>query len=241
MSGDLQSALEKAEEKVGEESEEGSGDGAGEDESIADESDAAEDEGAEAAGADGRGDGGYADGDDGGGANAGENYGERERETDAEKNLRAGHAHGFGGFEDGGVDAGEAYVGVAQDGEKRVEDERYDGGALADAADKRNRNQEAEEGEAGNGLENAGDAKRDGAQRWALHNEHAERDADENGNDHGDEDEHEVIQRGAENFFAVIGEERPIARELAHGEAHAGIPGDTVSEAVKARTSGWSR
>jgi hypothetical protein len=213
---DFEAALEEAEEEVGEESEEGGRNGASEDEGVADQGDAAEDEGAESAGADGRGDGGYADGDNGGGANAGENYGESERETDAEKNLRAGHAHGFGGFEDGGVDASEADVGVAEDGEKRVEDEGDDGGALADAADKRDRNQEAEEGEAGNSLENAGDAKRDGAQRWALHNEHAERDADENGNDHRDEDEHEVIERGAENFFAVIGEERPIARELAH-------------------------
>jgi len=41
----------------------------------------------------------------------------------------------------------------------------------------------------------------------ALHNEHAERDADENGNDHGDDHEREVIECGAEDFGAVIGEE----------------------------------
>src|SRR6266851_1031175 len=233
----FEAALQEAEEKVGEESEEGSGDGAGEDESIADEGDAAEDEGAEAAGANGRGDGGDADGDDGGGANAGKDDGERERETNAEEDLRASHAHGLGRFKDGGIDAGEADVGVAQDGKKRVEDEGDDGGALADAADKRNRNQEAEEGEAGDGLENAGDAQRDGAQRWALHNEHAERDADEDGNNHGDEDEHEVIERGAENFFAVSGEER----QGGHLGAHAGATGGMARDEVKARTSGWSR
>ena len=88
-----------------------------------------------------------------------------------------GHAHGFGGLQDGGIDAGEADVGVAKDREQRVEDERDDGGARADAADERNGNEEAEEREAGNRLKNAGDAERDGAQRWALHDEHAERDA----------------------------------------------------------------
>src|SRR6266849_8358703 len=123
----FEAALQEAEEEVGEESEEGSGDGAGEDESIADEGDAAEDEGAEAAGANGRGDGGDADGDDGGGANAGKDDGEREWKADAKENLRASHAHGFGGLKDGGIDAGQSNVSVAKDGEKCVEDERHDG------------------------------------------------------------------------------------------------------------------
>src|SRR5712692_9756207 len=237
MSGDLQSTLEEAEEEIGEEREEGGGDGAGEDEGVADEGDAAEDECAQAAGADGGGDGGHADGDDGGGANAGEDDGEREREAHAEENLRAGHAHGFSGFEDGGVDAGEADVSVAQDGEKRVEDKSDDGGALADAADEGDGNQEAEEGETGDSLEDAGDAQRDRAQRGALHNEHAERDANKDGNGHGDNDEHDVIERGADDFGAVIEEERPSG----HLRRHAGAPGVKVRDEVKARTSGWSR
>src|SRR5229473_970975 len=159
--------------------------------------------------------------DDGGGANAGKNDGEREREAHAEEDLRTSHAHGFGGFEDGGIDAGKADVGVAQDGEQRIEDERDNGGALANAADEWDGNQEAEEGEAGDGLEHAGDAQSDGAQGGPLHNEHAERDSDENGNDHGDEDEREVIEGGSEDFGAVIGEERPSG----HLGAHAGVPG----------------
>src|SRR6267378_6336110 len=193
MSGNLQATLEAAEQEIGKESKECGGDGAGENEGIADQGDAAEDESAKAAGADGGGDGGNANGDDGGGANSGENDGERERKTDAEKNLRARHTHGFGGFEDGGIDGGEANVGVAQDGEKSVEDERDDGGALADAADERNGNEEPEEGEAGDGLENAGDAERDGAPCGALDDEHAERNADQDGDGHGDEHKREVI------------------------------------------------
>jgi len=107
---------------------------------------------------------------------------------------------------------------------------------MADAADERDGNQKAEEGEAGYGLEHAGDAQRDGAQGGPLHNEHAERDADENGNDHGDEDEREVIEGGAENFGAVIGEERPSS----HLGAHALAPGVMARDEVKARTSAWS-
>src|SRR6202158_790279 len=237
MSGNLQSALEAAEEEIGKESEECGRDGAGEDEGIADQSDAAKDESAETACADGGGDGGDADGDDGGGANAGENDGERERETDAEEDLRASHAHGLGGFKDSGIDGRQGDLSGAQDGEQRVEDERDNGGALANAADERDGNQKAEEGEAGDGLEHAGDAQRDGAQGGPLHNEHAERDSDENGNDHGDENECEVIESGAENFGAVIREERPSG----HLGAHAGAPGVMARDEVKARTSGWSR
>src|SRR6267378_4106053 len=222
MSGNLQATLEAAEEEIGKESEECGGNGAGENEGIADQGDAAEDKCAEAAGADGGGDGSDADGDDGGGANAGKNDGEREREAHAEEDLRASHAHGLGGFEDGGIDAGQADVGVAQNGEQRIEDERDNGGALADAADEWDGNQKAEEGEAGDGLENAGDAQRDGAQGGPLHNEHAERDADEDGDGHGDEDEREVIESGAQDFGAMRDEKGPGAHgalnlDLLHG------------------------
>src|SRR5258708_33733372 len=124
MSGGLEGKVEGGEEEIGKESEECGGNGAGEKEGIADQGDAAEDKCAEAAGADGGGDGSDADGDDGGGANSGENDGERERETDAEEDLRTSHAHGFGGFEDGGIDAGKAHGGVGPDGGEAIEDER---------------------------------------------------------------------------------------------------------------------
>src|SRR5439155_1207953 len=83
--------------------------------------------------------------------------------------------------------SGKADIGVAQDGEKRVENESDDSGAFSDAADKRNGNQEAEEGKTGNGLEDTRGAQGDGAQRGALYDEHSEWDANENGDDHGDE------------------------------------------------------
>src|SRR5216683_2043860 len=229
ISGDSQAALEEAEQEVREDGEKSGGDRASEDEGIADERDTAKDECAEAAGVDGGGDRGDANGDDGGSANAGENNGQGEREADAEEDLRPGHAHGFRGFDDGRVDAGEADIGIAQDGEKRVEDQSDDGGALADAADEGNGNEEAEKGQAGNSLEDTGDAKRDGAQSRAVDDEHAERDANENRNGHGNDDESEMVERGGEDFGAVLGEEGPIAQL----GAHAGTPGATISEAVR--------
>src|SRR4029077_14055742 len=137
-----QAALEKAEKQVREDGEESSGDSAGENDGVADHSNAAEDESAESSGADSGGDRGNTNSDDRGSTDAGEKYRKREREADAPENLRIGHAHGFGGFEDGRVDAGEANVSVAKDGEKRVEDQSDDGGAAADAANEGNGNQE---------------------------------------------------------------------------------------------------
>src|SRR2546430_7631046 len=134
------------------------------------------------------------------------------------------------------VNSGKADVGVAQDGEKRVENESDDSGALSDAADKRNGNQESEERETGDGLEDARGAQRNGAQRGALYDEHAERNADENGDDHGDDHERKVIERGTEDFVAMIHEEGPGGLRI-----HAELPGVTLRDDVKARTSGWSR
>ncbi|OLE97165.1 MAG: hypothetical protein AUG75_11525 [Cyanobacteria bacterium 13_1_20CM_4_61_6] len=159
-----------------------------------------------------------------------------QREADAKKNLRASHAHGFGRLEHGRVNSGKADIGVAQDGEKRVENESDDSGAFSDAADKRNGNQEAEEGKTGNGLEDTRGAQGDGAQRGALYDEHSEWDANENGDDHGDDHERKVIERGAEDFVAMIHEEGPSGLRI-----HAEAPGITVRDEVKARTSGCSR
>jgi len=145
-------------EEIGEDGQEGGGNGAGKDDRVVDHGDAAEDESSEAAGTNGSGDGSDANGDDGGGTDTGEDYVERERQADAEQDLRVGHSHGFGGFEDGGVDVGEADISVAKDGKKCVEDESDDGGTAADAADERDGDQETEEGEARNGLKDAGGA-----------------------------------------------------------------------------------
>src|SRR6202041_750964 len=99
-----------------------------------------------AAGAYGGGDGGYTNGDDRGCADTGQDYGQGQGEADAPEDLVVGHAHGFSGLKDRGVDSGQADIGVSEDGEEGVENERYDSGAAADAADERDGNQEPEQG-----------------------------------------------------------------------------------------------
>src|SRR2546429_4233471 len=47
------------------------------------------------------------------------------------------------------------------------------------------------------------------SQRGALYDKHAERNADENGDEHGDDHERKVVECGADNFVAMIDEERP--------------------------------
>ena len=63
-----------------------------------------------------------------------------------------------------------------------------------------------------------------------LHDEHAEWDGDGDSEGHGNDDESQVVQRGAENFGAMVEEEVPGT----HGET----PLDTARDAVKAWTSG---
>ena len=77
---------------------------------------------------------------------------------------RGGHAHRDGGFAHRGVHAEDADQGVAQDRQQRVEAQRDDRGALADAADERQRHQKAEQRQAGDGLRDIGEAQ---AQRRA--------------------------------------------------------------------------
>ena len=183
---DAEAAFDQRQEKVGHDSEKRGRNGAGKDHGVADHGDPAEDERAQAAGADGCRDGRHPYGDYRGGADPGENDSQRERQAHAGEDLRVGHAHGFGSFQYRGLDAGEADICVAKNGEQRVKHQRDDGGAPADATDKWNGNEKSEEREAGNGLKYAGDAESYGAQRRALYDKHAKRHADGDGDEHGD-------------------------------------------------------
>ena len=105
--------------------------------------------------------------------------------------------------QDGDIDAGKADVGIAKNGQQRVKHERDDGGAAADAADEGDGNQESKQRQAGDGLKNAGDAERESAKGRALHDEHAQRDADGDGDEHGDQDQLHMIERGVKNLRAM--------------------------------------
>src|ERR1035438_10007769 len=79
---------------------------------------------------------------------------------------------------------------------------------------------------------NAGDAERDGAQKFPVYQQQAERDADEYRHGHSDDNELEMLEGSGEDFTAVLNKKGP--------GAHAHAPGWTAKEAAKARTSGWS-
>ena len=88
-------------------------------------------------------------------------------------------------------------------------------------------------------MKDAGDAEGDGAKRGTLNDEHAERNGDEDGDGHGDEDECEVLKRGAEDFGAMAEEEGPRRHAKAPGgKSLAGVPGAMAKDAAKACTSG---
>lgn len=225
-----EAAFEQREEQVGENGEHGGGNGSCENNGIADHGDPAKDESTQSAGADGRCNGGDSNSDYGRGADAREDDSQGKRQAHAGENLRVGHAHGFSGFQDCRIDTRKADVSIAENGKQRVEHERDDGGAMANAANERNGNQKSEQRQTGDGLEHTGDTQRYRAQSGALHDKHAKRHANDDGDGHGNQNEDHMIESGAENLRLVRDEKGP--------RRHVGTPGDVCSEEVKALTSG---
>ena len=97
--------------------------------------DAAVDGHAQAARADEAGDAGQRDGHGGHVADAAHDDGRGQRQLDAVEQLAVGGAHAARRLDDGGVDGGEAGVGVAHHRQQRVHGERHDGREVADARD----------------------------------------------------------------------------------------------------------
>ena len=168
---------------------------------------AAEDVGAEASGADGRGDGGGAYRHDRGDAHAGQDHGQGEGQLDQAQPLARRHAHPGRRLEHRGVDLLDAGHGVAQDGKERIEHERHDGRAHADAADERHRDQEAEEGEARDGLGEVGEGQDGPREARAAGEGDAEGDADRHRDACGDEDQQDVLAGQEQQLRAALGEE----------------------------------
>ena len=81
------------------------------------------------------------------------------------QNLPARHSHRDGGIAHHRIDAENSGDRVAQDRQQRIEHQRDDRGVLPDAADERDRNQKAEQREAGDGLADAGESERPAARR----------------------------------------------------------------------------
>ena len=85
-------------------------------------------------------DGRDTDGDDRCRANAGQDHPHREGQLDLPERLPGRHAHGARGFQNGGIDAGNTNVGVAENRQQGVKRQSKDSGAGADSADPGHRN-----------------------------------------------------------------------------------------------------
>ena len=76
---------------------------------------------------------------------------------------------------------------------QRVEHQRDDRGPLADASDERNRDQESEQREAGDGLHHVGEAEQQASAGGAAREQNAERNPDRRRDGHGRQHQHEML------------------------------------------------
>jgi hypothetical protein len=164
---------------------------------------AAKDVCAEAARADSRRDGRHPDRDHGRDAHARQYHVQRQRKLHLPQYLSLAHPHRDRRLADVFVHAFDARHGVANEGQQRVEHERDDGRARADAAEQRKRDEETKERETRHGLQHARDAEHGALQRRAPRDENAQRDADEDGEHYRDEHEKEVLARGRQHLAPV--------------------------------------
>ena len=201
-----QQLLDSAEAEVGDERHQRRRNGAGEDDAVVDHRDAAKDELAEAAGADRGRDGRDPDGDDGGDADSRQHHRQRQRQLDLPEKLARGEAHRDGGFADRRADAGDPDIGVANDGQQRVQRERDDGQTVGTRAQPGQRQQQSEERQAGNGLDDIGAAQHQRLPTRPAGEQNAERHSDGDGQQHRDPDQPQVFGGQGRNF-ALVGEE----------------------------------
>src|SRR5207249_5379548 len=114
------------------------------------------------------------------------------------------------------------------DRQQRVEDERHDGGARADAADVGDRDQEPEQRQTGNRLQQVGDAEDPPAGDATAKREDAERYTSRDGRQGRNHDETRVLERQAQRLRPVVPQEREEAHQFS----------DVPSVRAKARASG---
>src|SRR5215469_3790799 len=122
--------------------------------------------------ADGRRDRSNSNGDDSCSANTSEDHSQGQREPHSIENLRRRHTHSLRGFEDCRINSRKADISVAQNGQNRIENQRNNSRALANTADKGNRDQESKKRQAWNRLKNVRDSDRNSPQRRPVYDEH---------------------------------------------------------------------
>jgi hypothetical protein len=169
------------------------------------------DERAEPARADQRGDGDQAHGGHGGDAQAGHDRGDGERQIDPPEAPPPLVAHALGGLPHRGRHPVEPGDDVPEQDQQRVADQRHLGRAEAQAVD---RHQHAEQGQAGDGVEDArepgqrrvGPAPAHGDQR----HDHGQHEPDGDGHD----GQRHVLPEGVDDLVGVVGHPVPADERL---------------------------
>ena len=110
------------------------------------------------------------------------------------------------------VDPLDAGDGAAQDRQHRIQRQRDERGAGADAADERQRDEEAEERQAGNGLREIGESDDRSGQPGAMRGHQAKGNRDRGGQCARPHHEQHVLAEPGEELGAVLDEERARAR-----------------------------
>ncbi len=134
-------------------------------------------------------------------AHPGEDDRPGKRQLDAQHPAAAADAHPLGRLDDRGVDLAQARGRVAHDGQQRVEEQRHDRSGVADADQ---RDEQSEQSQRGDGQERRGGVEDDRPQQRHPMGDDAQRDADEDGGAHGDEDDLDVLERLTEQCVVVL-------------------------------------
>ena len=107
------------------------------------------------------------------------------------------------------------HVGIAQDGQQPRNDQGHDRGARADPSDERQRDQEAEEGEAGDRLHDAGGGEHDARQPRSSGEDEAEGLPDRHRGRGGRQHEDDVLRDQQPQLGAALGGETQQIHQMA--------------------------
>jgi len=135
--------------------------------------------------------------------------------------LAIGHAHAASGLDYGAIHAFNSSVGIANQGQQRVEGESQDCEPVGTSSDPGSGQQESEEREAGDSLNDVGSAEDGFVQRGPAGNQNTERDSNQDREESGSAHQPQVLQRKLQDFGVIVQHKLPDV----HGFARLGISG----------------
>ena len=140
-----------------------------------------------------------------------------------QQQLARSEAHGDRRLAHWRADAGNPHVGIANHRQQRVESERDDRQTICTSAQPRQRQQQSEERETGNGLHYVGAAQHKRLPLWTARQQDSQRHSDKDGQQHGNSHQPQVFG-GQGRHFAFMGEEevQTISRAFDRGPVATG-------------------